>query len=322
LNTLKPEIVHLNHNDSDAIGCSLNLHYSMPDRKKVMFNTNYTDLLEKINDVILYIQKNNVDLLVISDISFADNLSDLLHIQSEVQDKLGVKILYFDHHTYKPDFFKDITFFYIHDITKSATLIMNEAFHSKNENLNKLSKLINDFDIWVEDSNTFNISIALNEYLWNGIKNKSIDAVIKEIIDNDYKLGKNFIDFFKKHTIDSKNTLKNLKEKGLFINDNFLSIIFTDEYFNDALYESFHNDKCKVAIIVNSYGIFRIRFSTINCLSDSEKEKIKLAIMGTLEYGHLNAFSLKVQNSNFKKIMSKVQELTTIINTNKPNKYK
>jgi len=325
LNQLKQEIVHLTHNDCDAVGCMINLHYAFPNSFIQTFHTNYKDLNEKIHDVLEYIHKHNIKLLVISDVSFAQNKSELLHIQEEVQNKLNIKILYFDHHTYSDDFFNDITFYYKHDVTKSATLIINETLNNSinvNLELNKLSKIINDFDIWVENSKTFKLSLGVNDWFWSELKYKSIDDVAYNIINNNYKMPKSFLNYFKEYTNKYELKLKNLKEKQLFVNDGFLALVFTDEYFNEALYESFHTNNNKMALIINSYGIIRIRFSTIDCLENSEKEKIKFSIMNTLEHGHLNAFSIKVENSNFEKIMKKVQELNQIINENKPDIYK
>lgn len=317
MNPLKAEIVHLTHNDLDAIGCMLNLELATPGIKKTTFHTNYQNLNEKTHEVLAYINQNPVKLLVISDIAFASNKSDLLELQSVVQDGLGIKILYFDHHVYGAGFFDDITFKYIHDIKDSATGIMFKYFN-KDDTLKELSKYINDYDTWVETSPTFKISLGVNDWLWNESKNKSMDQIVYEIVQNNYKLPKMFIDYFKNYTTNYTNKLQSLKERGLFVNDGFLAMVFTDEYFNEALYESFHLNGNKMALIINSYGIIRMRFSTIDCLTIPEKEKIKIAIMGKLDHGHLNAFSIKVENSNFEKIMGKVQELTTIINTNKP----
>lgn len=314
---LKKEIVHFTHNDLDAMGCIINLNYAMPDIKKTIFHTNYQDLNEKVHDVIEYIHKHPVSLLVISDISFAQSKHELLHIQEVVQNQIGVKILYFDHHTYADNFFEDITFRYYHELTKSATLIMNKAFNVNNEKLNQLSQLINDFDIWVEDAKTFSVSLGINDWFWNELKYQSIDNLAYSITNNDFSLPDTFVQYYKAYQAKFKNKLDSLKAKKLFINDGFTALVFTDDYFNEALYESFHINKNQIAFIVNSYGIIRIRFATVDCLSTEIKEKIKFAIMGTLEHGHLNAFSIKVKNSNFEKLMTKVQELTQIVNTNK-----
>lgn len=317
MNELKKEIVHLTHNDLDALGCIINLNHAIQNTNTTTFHTNYQDLNEKVHDVIEYIHKHPVNLLVISDISFAQSKHELLHIQEVVQNNLGVKILYFDHHTYADDFFDGITFKYYHDITKSATMIMNEAFNSGNEKLNQLSKLINDFDIWVEDSKTFAVSLGINDWFWNELKYRSIDDLAWTITQNNYSLPDTFVNYYKAYQAKFKTKLSNLKSKQLFVDDGFTSLIFTDDYFNEALYETFNTNKNQIAFIVNSYGIIRIRFATIDCLPQSTKEKIKFAIMGTLEHGHLNAFSIKVHDSNFDKLMAKVQELAAIVNTHK-----
>ena len=319
MNQLKEEIVHLTHHDADALGTMLNLHYITPNTPKTTFHTNYRNLTEKVQEVIEHIQKHPVKMLVISDVAFTSNKEDLLRLQRIVQDELGIKIAYFDHHVYNDGFFDDITFKYKHDINDSATLIMNKAFKINNEQLNKLSNLINVFDVWIERSPLFKISLDLNDWFFNELKTKSFDQIASEIIRNNYKLPAKFADYTRNHQKLCVKKLSSLKERGLFVSDGFVSMIFTDDFINQALYETFNVDKNKVALIVNSYGIIRIRFSTIDCMTDAEKQKIKMAIMGKLDIGHLNAFSLKVENSNFEKIMSKVHELISIINSNKPN---
>jgi oligoribonuclease NrnB/cAMP/cGMP phosphodiesterase (DHH superfamily) len=295
----------------------LNLHYITPNTEKITFHTNYRNLTEKVHDVIEFIRKHAVELLVISDVAFTSNKAELLEIQKVVQDQMGIKILYFDHHVYEPEFFNDITFKYVHDINDSATMIMNKAFNVKNEHLNKLSEMINIYDVWIERSKLFPIAMELNDWFFKELKTKDFDQVAYMIEQNNYRLPKSFTNFVKNNQAECKTKIQSLKNRGLFVSDGFISMIFTDDFINQALYQTFNIDKNKVALIVNSYGIIRIRFSTIDCLSDKEKEKIKMAIMGKLDIGHLNAFSIKVQNSNFEKIMNKVQELIQIINENK-----
>jgi len=322
LTELKKPIVHLTHADMDALGAMLNLHYITPNIEKITFHTNYKDLTEKVHDVIDFIRKHSIQMLVISDVAFTSNKTDLLEIQKVVQDELGIKILYFDHHVYEPGFFDDITFKYIHDIKDSATMIMNKAFKVQDEHLNKLSALINIYDVWIERSEMFPIAMELNDWFMDEARTKSFDQIFFEIVQNGYRLPKSFPAYVKNKQTEFKTTLKSLKDRGLFVSDGFTSMIFTDKFINQSLYQTFNVGKNKIALIINSYGIIRIRFSTIDCLENSEKEKIKLAIMGKLDIGHLNAFSIKVENSNFEKIMKKVQELTEIINENKPDIYK
>jgi oligoribonuclease NrnB/cAMP/cGMP phosphodiesterase (DHH superfamily) len=321
LNALKREIVHFTHNDLDAIGCMINLEYATPGIQKTTFHTNYQNLNEKVHDTIQYIYKHPVDLLVISDVAFAQTKNELFEL-TDVAQSLDIKILYIDHHVYEDGFFDDFTFKYVHDIDKSATGLMYDYFNKDKGNkvLEKLSTLINNFDIWVEEASSFPISIGLNNWFTDELKTKSMEQIAQSIVDNDYKLPKNFIPYYKDYQAKFKAHLDSLKSRQLFVNDGFTALIFADEYFNEALYESFHINKNMMAVIVNSYGIFRIRFATVNCLPDETKEAIKYDILGTLDRGHLNAFSIKIDNSNFEKIMAKVQELTTIVNKHKTDK--
>lgn len=319
MNQLKKEIVHFTHTDADALGCALVLDYATPNTKKITYHTNYQNIREKTQEVLDYIHQYSPSLLVISDISFASEKHELLLLQ-EINNKTDTKVILFEHHEYDEGFFNDITINYIHDKSKCATLIMRDYFKVENKHLNNLCQIINSFDIWQEHNPLFPVGLGFDNWFWNEhkSKNKSIEQIAHEIAENGYTLPKDFKNYFQEYTKAFTNKLQNLKDRQLFIDDGFIALVFTDEYFNEALHESFSKNGNKVALIVNSYGIIRIRFSTVEPLSIDTKEKIKIGILGKLDHGHLNAFSIKIDNSNFEKIMAKVQELTAIINKHKP----
>jgi len=300
---LKPA-VHFTHNDLDAIGCMLHLHAATINTTKITFCTNYRDLDEKASRVIEYCTNNPIEILVISDISFASHKELLLSLQ-DLQKYC--KVLFIDHHEYPSDFFDDITMTYRHDISKSATSIMRDFFSTTNEQLNALSELIEIFDIWIDTNTQFPLAVALNEYFQQSLRTKDILSIYESIIRNNYKLPSDFVNWYKQYKLDYTSFIDTLKRKNLLMSDGFFTVVFTDEYFNEILLEEFRNGT-SFALIANSYGIVRYRFNTAK-LNRESKEAIKLKLIGTLDIGHLNAFSDKIQNSNFNKIMDKVQEV-------------
>lgn len=303
------EIAHSTHHDLDAVGCMLHLDYATPKAHKTTFSTNYRDIEEKVSDVYDFCTRNNPDLLVISDVSFANNKSLLYKLQS-----LDISMVFIDHHEYPEGFFDDISIPYHHDIAKSATKISQEVFRTKgkNKNLDILSDLINNYDIWVSSAKSFPVSIAINDYFWE-IQNEvnSLDIIMQRIKDVGYNLpnfSKWYIDYQQRMT----STLKKNYDKKLIMSDNFFCAAFVDDFFNEILYKEFAKGTSFV-MIANSYGIVRYRFRKDCNLTRRHKELIKMRLIGTLENGHLNAFSDKIQNHNFNKIMDKVKEVHNIV---------
>lgn len=303
-------IVHFTHHDLDALGCMLHLDIATPNSKKTHFHTNYLNMQEKVSDVYDYCYLNKPDLLIISDISFSTNKNELYKLQ-EILDICP--IIFIDHHEYEENFFDDIRIPYFHDITKSATKITQEVFKTKgkNKNLDALSDIINSFDIWLQNESNFKVSMALNDYFWTVNEKLSLENMMFRFKENDYK-PPNFKTFFEKYNADFKQKYESFKKRKLITSDGFFAVCFVDEYFNEILYEEFTKG-VEFVFIANSYGITRFRFNSFGKLTRPQKEEIKLKLIGTLNIGHLNAFSDKIQNSNFDKIMNKVKEVHNIL---------
>lgn len=307
-------IVHFTHHDLDALGCCLHLDYATPGIKKKTFHTNYRDIEEKTSEVYDYCIENKPKLLLITDISFASSKLQL----KKLEEILSLtKVILLDHHEYPENFFNDIKIKSVIDITKSATKITQEKLKTKgkNKNLDALSDMINIFDIWLSKEKSFGISLALNSYFWRLNDKLSIEQILEKIKNNDYKPPK-FKEFYKNNMEKVIPFLKKSREKKLITSDGFFTVAFIDDYFNEVLYEEF-NSGVEFVMIANSYGITRFRFNTSGKLTRKQKEEIKLKLIGTLDIGHLNAFSDKIQNSNFDKIMARVEEVYKIV-----DKYK
>ena len=279
------DIVHLTHFDADALGCILHLDYATPNIPKITFSTNYRNFEEKVSETYDCCLENDTELLVISDVSFSDNVDALRKLYSLTEK--GTKIIFIDHHAYTDNFFDEFPKMKIYwDISKSATKIAEEVFKTDNKNLNELSNVINQYDIWLEDTPNFDIAIAMNEYFW-GVQEKinSLDRFAELIKNNDYKLPK-----FKTWYIDYKDKstkyLDNLKSKKLLMSDNFFGVVFTDKYFNEVLHYEFSKGT-QFMMICNSYGIIRYRTKRNSTITEEQKKEIKLKLIGTLKIGHL-----------------------------------
>ena len=302
-------IVNLNHNDLDALGCILHLNNKTPTVNKKYFYTNYRDLEEKVADVYDFCFMNTPDLLLITDISFS-NYKHLLKKLEEI--KVICPVIFIDHHAYEDGFFDEFNFPIYHDITKSATLICEKYFKTTNESLNNLSNLINIFDTWDMTSPEFRASLSLNNFFYKKTENISIDEYADIIKNDGYKLP-DLKEFIKQDIETSKTKIENFRKRKLITSDGFFTVAFVDECFNEILYEEFMKHKVEFVLIANSYGITRFRFNALGKFSTQQKEEIKQKLIGTLNVGHLNAFSDKIQNSNFDKIMNRVEEVYKIL---------
>ena len=307
------QIVHLTHNDLDALGCILCLEYATLGIVKKTFYTNYQDIEEQVSNVYDYVLQHKPKLLLISDVSFSQYKQLIYKIQ-ELQNV--TRVIFIDHHSYPDHFFDDLTLEYTWG-EKSATKLVQEKFKLGDlENLSKITNLINTFDIWVEKDTSFPLSLAVNLYFWNrvslGTNIVSIEELAKEIITNNCKLPPDFFSFYQQYKIDSTEFMKKARAKKLIVSDGFMTCAFVDEYFNEILYEEFSKG-VQFIVIANSYGITRFRFSTFSKLSDETKEKIKYELIGDINIGHLNAFSAKIQNSTFDKLIKRIEEVSQIV---------
>jgi len=307
--------VHLTHNDLDALGCMLHLEAATLNTEKITFHTNYRDLAERVSDVIEYCEKHRPKMLFISDISFSNNKGQLQKLEELLEH--GIKVILVDHHEYPEGFFDDIKIIVKHDIGKSATGICEKFFGTANHNLLKLSEYINAYDIWLETRPDFNVSVALNDYFWNYIDTRSISNLMYDIVQNDYKLPQDFVQYFKDYQIETVRKIESYRKRKLIMSDGFFCVAFVDDTFNEILIDEF-SKSTQFVFIANSYGVTRFRFKGNSTLSRAQKEEIKMKLIGTLNNGHLNAFSVKIHNSNFDKIMDRVQEVQGILAQYKP----
>ena len=310
---MKKDIVHFTHNDLDAIGCMLNLHIATPNFTKITYHTNYKDIVQKSNDIMTYITQNNISTLVITDISFSEN-KEILEEFWKVCQRYNINMIHIDHHIYPDNFFDDIKWIYRHDISKSATILTQEFFKTKgiNKSLDNLSDIINVFDIWLQTDKLFPSSLKLDWGFHIYIENKSLDILCAEIIDNNYKLPSQYIKILEPYNETVVSKIQNYRKRNLITNDGFVTLAFVDDIYNNILYEEF-SKKIPIIVIINSYGIIRFRFNSVYELPLKTRQTIRSIILKDKIIGHINAFSIKVENSNFNKIMDKIKDIITIL---------
>jgi len=307
---LKSEIIHLTHNDFDAFGCILSL--STLNHNQKIFSTNYINIKDVVSDLTNACYKTNVHSIFITDVSFSNNKEVLKELEN-LAIKLNVPIVLIDHHVYPADFFNDFDYLkVIHNIDNSASKLTYDFLKIKNENLSKIIYMCDTFDIWRSYRQEFLVSIVLNEYFWRNVANTSLEEFSHKVIKNNYKFPSDFKTFYSTYIQEYNTKIESLKKRNLIVSDGFFTVAFIDDYINMLLYQEFQKNT-QFVMIANSYGIVRFRFNSNGYLTKDQKEEIKMKIMGTKDIGHLNAFSDKIQNSNFDKIMKKVKDIHDII---------
>ncbi len=299
------EVVVLGHNDLDQLGCMLNIECALPNTPKVYYHTNYRDLKDKVQDVMEYIRGNFNELLIITDVSFAET-RDLL----EELLRLPCKVLYFDHHVYPDGFFDGLNMTYVHDEGRSATKIVHDWFEVDSKNLNALTELINSYDLWLTNNEHFRASMELNDYFWT----QDIGFLFDKIVHHDYKLPSDYLDTVKRRNQVASETIQGYYSRGLIHTDNTTTIAFVDEFFNNILLDEFKRG-VKVFIVANSYGVIRVRFNQYlgDELTEEVRQNIKTSILNGKNIGHLNAFAVKLEHNSFENIMREIKRISNII---------
>jgi len=314
---LTPEIIHLTHIDLDAMGCILSV--CTLDYSQKIFSTNYVNMSEVVDNLTDTCYRTHVKMILITDLSFSGNKKTLEYLEA-LAKKLNVPIILIDHHEYKDNFFDSFKYLkIIHDIKHSASYLTQSFLKTKgkSEHLDRIIDLCDTFDIWQSNKPNFVLSLGLNSYFWENVLRTSLQDFAYKICNNGFRLPVDFKNFYKHYIIDSKSKIESYRKRKLITSDGFFSVAFIDEYFTEVLYEEFQKN-VQFVMIANSYGITRFRFKDASVLSRETKEKIKLQLMGTLEIGHLNAFSDKIKNSDFDKIMNRVKEVHDIVESYKP----
>ena len=68
-----------------------------------------------------------------------------------------------------------------------------------------------------------------------------------------------------------------------------------------------------IVLAVDSWGIVRIRINSDMDLSSASKDKIRMETCGSVDYGHQNAFTYKVEHVDFERLMASLQDTVNFI---------
>jgi len=303
------ELIVFTHNDLDALGCMLNIEFKWPNINKKYFHTNYANINEIVDDILQHKEQNGNTHIIIPDVAFSDKRDALKKLYDAFDH-----ITHIDHHMYPEGFWDEFPKMkVVYDKSKCATLLCNEYLGNKgmNSNLDKLTFLIDVYDIWQDKSEFFDISQDLNEYFWaNGTVN-----LLDKIVENEYKLPKDFMQSVESIRAQYNACIEGFEQRKLIHRADEITVAFVDEWFNQILVREMRKGQ-NFVIGVNSYGIVKVRINQDCPYTEDQLNGIRFDLTGNTNYGHLHAFTYKVANNSFDNLMDEIKKVTSVISSN------
>lgn len=310
-------MIHLTHNDLDALGSMLCVNLKYKDKITKVYHTYYGDFEKQVNDII----NDKDDIVIITDLSFAERPELLLKL---IQNKKFVQLI--DHHSYPENFWieidKNTNFKRVINDKYCASLSCYELYGSclnveNNQNkrtlLGNLCKLIDVYDCWRENDELFPSAQKLNLWFWT----KNIDDLCKAIEDNGYKFppeAKTEIEhLYNKQLKD----IENAYNSGKVVKAGPVTYVFDNDVFNPILIKEMTEGQQLVVGCLQLYNgdfCFKVRVKQ-GILSRIQLDSLRIAIVGKIT-GHPNAFSYikKINNSlelaaEYKKIAKEYMDI-------------
>lgn len=303
---MQDELIVFTHNDADAAGAILNIEYKMPGIKKKYFYTNYGDIDKQVQDIEDYVTQHGNKYCLMSDVSWSTSPNGLHRLCN-----LFERITLIDHHLYPDGFFDNYPKLKVNwDKTKSATLLTNEYFKNDNTELRELSELIDVYDLWQVKHPNFDKSQDLNEFFWEIGRDKFINDCINSGFKLPYYYDSVVSEIKKKYT----DEIAKYENRKLIHRSGKITVAFVDTWFNQILVKEMNEGKDFV-INATSFGIFKIRISENAEISSEQKDLLRLALCGTKDIGHQNAFTYKMKDTvSFENIMKQIKFVVSEIN--------
>lgn len=300
------EIVIFTHNDLDAIVSMLNVEFKFPDIKKKYFHTNYANIDVRVEEIKDYVKENNIEHILIPDVSFSDNKESLRVLYSLA------KCTHLDHHLYPEGFWDEFPEMrVVWDKSKCAAKICNEYFDNKgkNKNLDKLTFICDVYDLWQTKSPAFKIAQDMNEYFWQN----NIGTLCNTFVKNNYELPGDYMQVVDKQRALFKAALVDYEKRKLIYRGGEITVAFVNDFFNQILIKEMDEGQ-NFVVGVNSYGIVRVRVKAESPYSLSQLDNMRLRMTGTKDIGHAHAWTFKIKETpTFNRIMIEIQSLVKII---------
>ena len=306
---MQDELIVCSHNDLDMALSVINIEYKMPGIKKKYFYTNYGDIDKQVQDIEDYVKQHGNKYCLMTDISWSTS-PETLHKMCSLFEKITL----IDHHLYPEGFFDEYPKLKVHwDKSKSASLLTHEYFGNNkfgHTDLEYITELTDVYDLWQIRSPLFNKAQDLNTFFWEVGKEKFIN----DIINSGFKLPHYYDNVIADITRRYNEAIAKFENRKLIHRSEKITLAFVDEWFNQIIIQEMQAGKDFV-INATTFGIFKIRISAEAPITSEMKDNLRLALCGTKDIGHANAFSYRMKEQvSFENIMKELKIITSEIN--------
>jgi hypothetical protein len=259
-------------------------------------------MTKKVDEIEHYqmIHKNNS--ILIMDVSFSNKKQELDRLYNMFKN-----ITLIDHHIYPDNFFTDYSKIVLnYDKSKSAGLLANEFFKNtgKNKNLDLLTRICDVYDIWQVDEKEFDFSQNLNNIFWD----IGMEKFCTDVVKSGYSLPSYYSDSIKVINKKIEDGVNKLEQKNLIHRFDKITVIFSDEYFNDIQIKEMKKGQ-HLLINAMTYGIIKIRVSKYSPYTDEMLKELSLITSGEEAIGHKLAWTYKIKETSFENIMNEIQRI-------------
>jgi len=304
------EVIVFTHNDLDALGSMLNIEFALPNIKKKYWYTNYSNIPQIVKEIESYCAVHNVEHILIPDVSFSDNKEHLKHLYDIA------KITHIDHHMYPENFWDEFPNMRVMwDKSKCATLICNEYLGNtgQSSNLDKLSKIIDIYDIWQDQHPAFDVAQSVNDYFWNA--HGDIEWLMNEIVKSNYDLPADFNSVISALYIQKDKEIAEYEEKKLIQRAGDITFLFGNAWYNHILINEHRSGKM-FFICINDYGIVRVRINQKAPVTLEQLRELRKVVAGNPDIGHSHAFTYKYAGApSWDNTLKEAQKLSQAIQT-------
>jgi len=307
-------IFNLSHYDLDGVGCNIVLHNFFKESKTniIRENCSYDKLTEKLFEMEDYIKRiYGVKYVFITDLSFEENQFKIL--KEIAKRNKNIKFYLIDHHPPKIDFkvFNTENLKIIISNKASATklvyLFMKKNFKNfgipnepKNDFLEKFVEYVNAYDIWLKDTEEFQVGFAYNELFWY----YKLDSFYNKFKD-DQRMNAQDIKIVKQIQNDIKEHFEKIENNKLIFKDNKVLLIFTDKFHNYVTLK--YKSKIYFIADMSQLGKFSVRLSC----DIPNPEEIQKKIIQTIKSfggvtnigGHHCAFGFNIEDNTIQGVL-------------------
>lgn len=274
-------MIHLTHNDLDALGCMLSVH----SKYKIdhVYHINYNDLVE-VAESVMRDDSSKASVLIITDVSFAER-PELLKCLIEAKKF----VMLIDHHSYPVGFFEALDyperrFKHIIDMSMSASKKCFELLKGPSEFKN-LIDLIDTYDVWRTEKSNFGLAQDFNNWFWT---KSSLDDLFN-ILMTTRKLPENFKSEMKEVKDELNNNVKKAYDSNLVQRAGKVTFILEPSVFNNVMIKEM-KELQDVCVCPMSY-LYKIRIRQ-GAFTEKQMEYIRKTLTGKTT-GHPCAFSYK-----------------------------